>query len=155
MMVWSLTAMLSSIMELWRAVDNIVGPFRLDQWERHVLTWVQKQCFSYEPFYHNSRSPFDTIMPNSMLKKFVELYPCLNIHKTGNPSSFFGYSMDEMNRLFPPARHPTIYICRSIEDVLELNESSTNHFDNTIIIICVDSSIPESFSTTTTAIIAY
>jgi len=27
MMVWSLTAMLSSIKELWRAVDNIDGPF--------------------------------------------------------------------------------------------------------------------------------
>jgi hypothetical protein len=52
--------------------------------------------------------------------------------------------MNEMNRFFPPARYPTIHICRSIEDVLELNESSMNHFDDKNIIICVDSSIPQS-----------
>jgi hypothetical protein len=50
MMVWSLTAMLSSIKELWRAVDNIVVPFQFDQWEGLILTWVQKQCFCTNPF---------------------------------------------------------------------------------------------------------
>ena len=30
MMVWSLTAMLSSIKEFWRVVDNIDGPFQFD-----------------------------------------------------------------------------------------------------------------------------
>jgi hypothetical protein len=33
MMVWSLTAMLSSIKEFCRAVDKIVVPFGFDQWE--------------------------------------------------------------------------------------------------------------------------
>jgi hypothetical protein len=53
MMVWSLTAMLSLIKEFWRAVDSIVVPFRFDQWERHILTFVQKQCFSYKSIHSN------------------------------------------------------------------------------------------------------
>jgi hypothetical protein len=32
MMLWSLTAMLSSIKELWHAVDDIATPFQFDQW---------------------------------------------------------------------------------------------------------------------------
>jgi hypothetical protein len=50
MVVWSLTAMLSSIKELWRAVDNIVVPFQFDQWEGHILTWVQNSAFCMNPF---------------------------------------------------------------------------------------------------------
>ncbi len=37
-------------------------------------------------------------------------------------------------------------MCSSIEDVLESNESSINHFYGKNIIICVALSIPESFS---------
>ena len=40
--------------------------------------------------------------------------------------------------------HPTVHICTSIEDVLDLNESSVNSFYDKNIIICVDHSIPDS-----------
>jgi hypothetical protein len=60
--------------------------------------------------------------------------------------------MDEMNRLFPPARYHSIHICRSIEDILELNESSTNHLDDTNVLILPYLRV---FSITTTAMIAY
>ena len=73
MMVWSLTAMLSSIKEFWRVVDNIDGPFRFDSWEGYILTWVQKQCFSYESFTKDSRSPFVALKPLQLLKNFVQL----------------------------------------------------------------------------------
>jgi hypothetical protein len=53
MMVCSLTAMLSLIKEFWGAVDNIDVPFQFDQWEGYILTWVQKQCFSYESIHSN------------------------------------------------------------------------------------------------------
>ena len=45
MMVWSLTAMLSSIKEFWCVVDNIDGTFRFDSSEGYIVTWVQKPCF--------------------------------------------------------------------------------------------------------------
>jgi len=51
-----------------------------------------------------------------------------------------------MKGLFPPQRSPTVQVCSSIENVLELNESSIDHFDGKNIIICVALSIPESFS---------
>jgi hypothetical protein len=51
-----------------------------------------------------------------------------------------------MNRVFSPQRSSTVHVCSSIEDVLDLNESSVNHFDGKNIIICVVSSIPESFT---------
>ncbi len=44
--------------------------------------------------------------------------------------------------------HPTVHICTSIKDVLDLNESSVNSFDDKNIIICVDNSIPNSFENT-------
>jgi len=75
MMVWSLTAMLSSIKELWHTVDIIVVPFRFDQWEGHILTFVQKQCFLYESFHRDPRSPFVALKPLNVLKKFRDLYP--------------------------------------------------------------------------------
>ncbi len=79
MMVWSLTAMLSLIKELWRAVDNIVLPFRFNQWEGHILTWVQKQCFSYESIHSDPQSPFVALQPLNLLKKFRSLYPEYNL----------------------------------------------------------------------------
>ena len=145
MMVWSLTAMLSSIKELWRAVDNIDGPFRFDQWEGYILAWVQKQCFSYESIIHDSRSPFVTLKPTKLLRKFFELYPSLNNILADDPSSHFGYSVDLMKRLFPTQRSPTVQICSSVEEVMDLNESSGDHFDDKNIIICLSSSIPDSF----------
>ena len=51
-----------------------------------------------------------------------------------------------MRHLFSPQRSPTVYVCPSIKDVLVSNESSINHFDGKNIIICVVSSIPETFS---------
>ena len=44
--------------------------------------------------------------------------------------------------------HPTVHICTSMEDVLDLNELSVNSFDDKNIIICVDNSIPNSFGNT-------
>ena len=44
--------------------------------------------------------------------------------------------------------HPTVHICTSMEDVLDLNESSVNFFDDKNIIICDDNSIPDSFGNT-------
>ncbi len=51
-----------------------------------------------------------------------------------------------MHCLFSPQRSPTVYVCSSIKDVLELNGFSINHFDGKNIIICVVLSVPESFS---------
>ena len=137
--------MISSIKELWRAVDNIDGPFRFDQWEGYILAWVQKQCFSYESIIHDSRSPFVTLKPTKLLRKFFELYPSLNNILADDPSSHFGYSVDLMKRLFPTQRSPTVQICSSVEEVMDLNESSGDHFDDKNIIICLSSSIPDSF----------
>jgi len=113
MMVWSLTAMLSSIKELWHAVDNIVVPFRFDQWEGHILTWVQKQCFSYKSFHRDPRSPFVALKPLNVLMKFCDLYPndynldpgLVYCHL---PNTFLGYSEAKMKGLFPPQRSPTV-----------------------------------------------
>jgi hypothetical protein len=150
MTVWSLTAMLSLIKELWRAVDNIVLPFRFDQWEGHILTWVQKQCFMYKFIHSNPQSPFDALKPLNVLKKFCSLYPNYNLDPAlayyDDPSTYFGYSEVKMRRLFSSQRSPTVHVCSSIEDVLESNESSINHFDGKNIIICVALSIPETFS---------
>ena len=44
--------------------------------------------------------------------------------------------------------HPAVHIFTSIEDVLDLNESSVDSFDDKNIIICVDHSIPDSFGKT-------
>ena len=141
--------MLSSIKELWRAVDNIVLPFRFDQWEGHILTWVQKQCFSYESIHSNPRSPFDALKPLNLLKKFCYLHPEYNLDPAlsyhDDPCTYFGYSEVKMRRLFSPQRSPTVHVCSSIEDVLESNESSINHFNGKNIIICVASSVPETF----------
>jgi hypothetical protein len=152
MMVWSLTAMPSSIRELWHAVDNIVVPFRFDQWEGHILTWVQKQCFSYESIHKDPRSPIDTLQPLNILKKFRSLYPDYHYDPADvyhGPSSYFGYSDIKVRRLFSPQRSLTVHMCSSIKDVLELNESSINHFNGKNIIICVALLVPESFLTTT------
>jgi len=143
--------MLSSIKELWHAVDNIVVSFRFDQWEGHILTWVQKQCFSYESFHRDPRSPFVALKPLNVLKKFRDLYPNKNNLDPGLvnchlPDTFLGYSEAKMKGLFPPQRSPTVQVCSSIENVLELNESSIDHFDGKNIIICVALSVPESFS---------
>jgi hypothetical protein len=150
MMVWSLTAMLSSIKELGGAVDSIVLPFRFDQSEGHILTWVQKQCFSYESIHGNPQSPFDALKPLNILKKFRSLYPNYNLDPAvvyhDDPSTYFGYLEVKIRRLFSPQRSPTVHVCSSIEDVLESNESSTNHFDGKNIIICVALSVPESSS---------
>jgi hypothetical protein len=149
MMVWSLTAMLSLIKELWRAVDNIVLPFQFDQWEGHILTWVQKQCFSYESIHSDPRSSFDALKPLNVLKKFRSLYPDYILDPAlvyyDDPSTYFGYSEVKMRRLFLPQRSPTVHVYSSIKDVLELNESSNNHFDGKNIIICVGLSGPETF----------
>jgi hypothetical protein len=105
MMVWSLTAMLSLIKESWCAVDNIVVPFRFDQWEGYILTWVQKQCFLYKSIHSNPQSPFDTLKPINVLKKFLSLYPDYNYNPADvyhDPSSYFGYSDEKMSRLFSP-----------------------------------------------------
>ena len=51
-----------------------------------------------------------------------------------------------MKRLLSPQRIPTVYVCSSIENVLESYESSIDHFDGKNIIICVALSVPESFS---------
>ncbi len=149
MMVWSLTAMLSLIKEFWRAVDNIVVPFQFDKWEGHILTFVQKQCFLYESIHSNPWSPFDALKPINVLTKFLSLYPDYNYNPDDidhDPNSYFGYSEDKMRCLFSPQRSSTVHVCYSIEDVLDLNESSVNHFDGKNIIICIVSSIPESFS---------
>jgi hypothetical protein len=83
------------------------------------------------------------------LKKFRSLYPDNNFDPADiyhGPSSYFGYSDIKMRHLFSPQRSPTVHVRSSIKDVLELNESSINHFDGKNIIICVALSIPESFS---------
>jgi hypothetical protein len=69
----------------------------------------------------------------------------LNKRVVDDPSYFFGYSTDEMNNLFPPHRSPTDHICSSIKDVLELNQSKANSFDDENVNICVASFIPDSF----------
>ncbi len=150
MMVWSLTAMLSLIKELWRAVDNIVLPFQFDQWEGHILNWVQKQCFLYESIHSNPQSPFDALKPLNVLKKFCSLYPNYNLDPTlvyyDDPSTYFVYLEVKMRRLFSPQRSLTVHMCFSIKDVLESNEYSINHYDGKNIIICVELSFPETFS---------
>ncbi len=90
MMVWFLAAMLSLIKELWHAVDNIVGPFWCDQWEGYILTWVQKQIFSYEHFKKDSWSPFDYLNSTALLRKFVDSYPWYNFIDDNDPSSSLG-----------------------------------------------------------------
>jgi hypothetical protein len=84
------------------------------------------------------------------LKKFCSVCPKQNLDPAvvyhDDPSTYFGYSEEKMRCLFPPQRSPTVYVCSSIEDVLESNESSINHFNGKNIITCVALSIPESFS---------
>jgi hypothetical protein len=84
------------------------------------------------------------------LKKFRSLYPDYNLDPDlvyyDDPSTYFWYSEVKMRRLFSPQRSPTVHVCSSIEDVLELNEASINHFDGKNIIICVALSVPETFS---------
>jgi hypothetical protein len=130
--------------------DITSTPFRFDQWEGHILTWVQKQCFSYESIHSDPRSPFDALKPLSVLKKFCSLYPEYNLDPARSyhdaPCAFFGYSEVRMRHLFSPQRSPTVYVCPSIKDVLVSNESSINYFDGKNIIICLASSIPENFS---------
>ena len=149
MMVWSLTAMLSLIKETWQVVDNIDGSFQFDSWEGYILTWIQKQCFSYKSFTKDSCSPFFVLKPLQLLKKFVQLYPQYSSYDVNDSSSFLGYSKQKMKVLFSFRNfHPTVHICTSMEDVLDLNESSVNSFDDKNIIICVDNSIPDSFGNT-------
>lgn len=50
-----------------------------------------------------------------------------------------------MKRLFPTQRSPAVQICSSVEEVMDLNESSGDHFDDKNIIICLSSSIPDTF----------
>ena len=65
-------------------------------------------------------------------------------HRTPTPDT------DDDVLIFLSSRnfHPTVLICTSIEDVLDLNESSVNSFYDKNIIICVDYSIPDSFGNT-------
>ncbi len=133
------------VKEFWSAVDNIDGPFCFNEWEGYILTFVQKQSFQYKSIYNNPQSGFDTLKPTKLQKKFVDLSPHLNKRVVDDPSYFFGYSTDEMNNLFPPHRSPTDHICSSIKDVLELNQSKANSFDDENVNICVASFIPDSF----------
>ena len=83
------------------------------------------------------------------MTKFLSLYPDYNYIPDDvdhDPSSYFGYLEDNMRCLFSPQISPPVCVCSSIEDVFDLNESSVNHFDGKNIIICVASSVPESFS---------
>ncbi len=84
------------------------------------------------------------------MKKFRSLYLDYNLDPAlvyyDDPSTYFGYSEVKMRRLFLPQRSPTVHVCSSIEDVLESNESSINHFDGKNIIICVALSVAKTFS---------
>ncbi len=84
----------------------------------------------YESIIHDSRSPFVALKLTKLLRKFFKLYPSLNNILADDPSSHFGYSMDLMKRLFPTQRSPTVQICSSVEEVMDLNESSGDHFDD-------------------------
>ena len=82
------------------------------------------------------------------MNKFCSEYPDYNFDPADvyhGPSSYFGYSDIKMRHLFSSQRSPTVHVCSSIKDVLELNESSNNHFDGKNIIIWVGLSGPETF----------
>jgi hypothetical protein len=110
----------------------------------------KNSVFLYESIHSDPQSPFDALKPLNVLKKFRSLYTDYNLDPAvvyrDDPSTYFGYLEVKMRRLFSVQRSPTVHMCSSIEDVLELNESSINHFDGKNIIICVLLSVPESFS---------
>jgi hypothetical protein len=67
------------------------------EWEGHILTWVQKQCFSYKSFHRDPRSPLVALKPLNILKKFRDLYPNEYNLDPGLvychlPNTFLGYS---------------------------------------------------------------
>ena len=140
MMTWSLCSILSSVKELWQAVDTKPNPFQYRGWEAWMLSFIQSDIFSFDTVRRDKRSPFKKITSFSEIIDKVNRFAPIHDDRM-DPRSIFNFSIEFMRRLFTPREHPSISITSSVLDVL--NRGDDSHYDNTSIIILVGSGLPE------------
>ena len=144
MMSWALVAMVSTVKELWHAIDQKVGDFNNDSWEGHCLTYSHQRCFQFEAIRTDKRSPFKKFKNNfsfsGLINSSCRVFS--NADEREDPSHFFAFGEEFMRRLFRPADHPTVSVAPSVEDILSHRES---FYDDKRVIICVCNQAPETF----------
>ena len=144
MMTWCLCAMLTTVKDLYAAVDCKVGPFYEARWEGHMLVFLQQHSFSYQSFRCDSAYPFKKSTMSDIVDKVnSEASVPANIDVLEDDSGdFFKFDTTFMRRLFPESSYPTIALYSDMEDILSEEEYRLAGKD---IIICMTSSAPCRF----------
>ena len=113
MMTWTLCSILSSVKELWKAVDNKLEPWHYRGWEGYILTYIQLAVFRFDSICSDYCSPFKKLRSmGHIVDKINYLAPVIsNVDvDTSDPEQTYQYSFEFMERLFTPQHHPTISI---------------------------------------------
>ena len=147
MMPWTLVAMLSTVKDLWQAVDQKSRPFCFHRWEGHVLSFVQQQCFQFEPIRSPPRSCFKRLTMTGLSEKFNDLARPLKECNEDDPCNYFEFGFRYMRNLFQPNDHETISILPSVEDALG---QSSIFYEKKNVIIVVGSELPDRFGNNVT-----
>lgn len=144
MMTWTLCSILSSVKELWKAVDNKLEPWHYRGWEGWILTYIQSAIFRFVSIRSDYRSPFKKLRSmGHIVDKINYLAPVISNVDVDitDPGQTYQYSSEFMENLFTPQHHPTISIFESVLDIspaLQLDENKN-------IIIITSAGLPEAF----------
>jgi hypothetical protein len=145
MMAWVMSSLLTSVDELWRAVDEKQGPYHFDGWEANFLPFLQQQVFNFDSVTVTGSSPFRRVQNQKEAVDAINRFAPIE-YQADNPEndslgkeSIFMFSIRFFRQLFPHQQYPTISIQNSIEDVLSSNDS----FEEKNVILIVDWGKPE------------
>ena len=143
MMSWALCSILSSVKELWQAVDTKPNPFSVDGWEAWLLTYIQTNVFSFDSIRLDKRSPFKKISTKSEIIDKVNRFAPVPSNVGADllePETTFKFSIEFMHNLFNPTEHPSISVNPSVTDALTCEDS---YYDDKAIVIVVGSGLPD------------
>ena len=144
MMSWTLCSILSSVNELWEAVDDKHDHYMCNGWEVWLLVFIQSCVFPFEKMRVDKRAPFSKLSSVSNLIDKVNRFSPANANTyefDNDPRHVFKFSFNFMTNIFNNHSYPTISVVSSVTDALSLDESL--FFKQKNIIIVVGSDYPQ------------
>ena len=150
MITWTMCSILSSVKELWQAIDSKTTPFMYTGWEGWLLTYLQSKCFSFDSIRLDPRSPFKRITSATaiiaQINSHAPVIANIDVDQY-DPTQLYQCSGEFMQNLFSPHEYPTILMSDSILDVIMMDE--VEFVDKNIIIIS-GLGMPEAFGSNNT-----
>ncbi len=139
MMDWTMISIVSSVKELWHAINNKQGLFRCDGWEGNLLTYVQRELF---PFHRHRANDFMFVQINKLSRIFSSFSSRVSDDSDDSSVALYQYSFPHMENLFPALEFPSIHTAPSIEELLSVDPSIISQKD---ILVVAGLGIPEQY----------